>query len=285
MNQKALPEPPSCRSHEESSSSSSLNGRVAKSSQDDELSPPIRRPGSSPDFTTGKNPSWNGSLSLTEYKVYPSDGVADASTQTEENSSRATVAQNTCTRGVSTDEGLLEPEKCDDQEDHVTVTIEAPENSRNLVSPPPSTSSATSSSGRTDTLESLIRADARKLNSFRILEEEDFQMPSSTKLKASNVILQLISCGSVSVKDHSFGLIPSYKPRFSNSKFPSPLFSSSLMLGELDCLAENPRFMGMKLEDKEYFSGSLVETTMVKEAAPTLKRSNSFTADRSISLP
>ncbi|KAL8029710.1 hypothetical protein ABFX02_14G242500 [Erythranthe guttata] len=279
QNQKALPEPPSSRSHEESSSSSSLNGTTTKTSQEDEVSPPDQRPCSSsvsPEFINGKNSSWNGSLSLTEYKIYKSDGLADASTQTEENSNRAVANRDTCTRGVSTDEALLEPKN------EVPRVIKGiPATSRNLVSPPPSTSSASSSSGRTDTLESLIRADARKLNSFRILEEEEFRMPSHAKLKASNMIMQLISCGSISVKDHSFGLIPTYKPRFSHSKFQSPLFSTSVMLGDLDCMSDNPRHMGVTLEQKEYFSGSLVEMSMLKEGVPKLKRSSSFNADRS----
>ncbi|KAL1544105.1 protein SOSEKI 3-like [Salvia divinorum] len=283
-NQKALPEPPSSRSQEESSSSSSLNDRTTKTSQDDELSPPDQRPCSSsvsPECSNEKNSSWNGSLSLTEYKVYKSDGLADASTQTEDNTNRGVRARDTCMRGVSTDDGLVESESsgaCPSQAPRMKAT---PEIRRDFVSPPPSTSSVSSSYGRTDTLESLIRADARKLNSFRILEEEEFRVPSHSKLKASNMIMQLISCGSISVKDHSFGLIPTYKPRFSHSKFPSPLFSTSLMLGELDCLAENPRLMGMTLENKEYFSGSLLERNMMKEGAPKLKRSSSFNADRS----
>ncbi|KAL0460135.1 UNVERIFIED_CONTAM: protein UPSTREAM OF FLC [Sesamum latifolium] len=284
QNQKALPEPPSSRSQEESSSSSSLNGRTTKSSQDDELSPPVQRPCSSavsPESSVGKNSSWNGSLSLTEYKVYKSDGLADASTQTEEKASRVVETRDTCTRGVSTDDGTLENDSHGTHQGQVSRVKPTPEICRDVVSPPPSTSSASSSSGRTDTLESLIRADVRKLNSFRILEEEEFRMPSGTKFKASNMIMQLISCGSISVKDHSFGLIPTYKPKFSHSKFPSPLFSTSLMFGELDCLAENPRLMSMKLEDKEYFSGSLAETTTLKENVPTLQRSSSYNADRS----
>ncbi|KAI3450626.1 hypothetical protein Pfo_007291 [Paulownia fortunei] len=282
QNQKALPVPPSSRSQEESSSSSSLNGRTTKSSQDDELSPPVQRPCSSavsPESSIGKNSSWNGSLSLTEYKVYKSDGLADASTQTEEKASRVVETRDNCTIGVPTDDGSLEPDSNGTHQNQVSQVKQTPEICQDFVSPPPSTSCA-SLSGRTDTLESLIRADVRNLNSFRILEEEGFRMPSSTKLKASNMIIQLISCGSTSVKDYSFGRIPTYKPRFSHSKFPSPLFSTSLMLGELDCLAENPRLMGMRLEDKEYFSGTLAETSMLKEGVPTLKRSSSFNADR-----
>ncbi|KZV36926.1 protein UPSTREAM OF FLC-like [Dorcoceras hygrometricum] len=64
-------------------------------------------------------------------------------------------------------------------------------------------------------------------------------MPSNVKHKVTNIIMQLISCVSFSVKDHSFGQIPTYKQRFSHSKFPSQLFSTSSMLEGLDCLAYN----------------------------------------------
>lgn len=272
QNPKQLPEPASSRSHDEASSSSSLNGKETRHSQEDELSPGQRTGSSevSPESRDGKS----SCLSLTEYKIYKGDGLADAATQTEENGGRHKTRE-TCTRGVSTDDGLLEPQ-C-----QAPLVKENLEICRDAVSPPPSTSSPLSSVGKTETLESLIRADASKMNSFRILEHEDIRVP--TRLKASNLLMQLISCGSISVKNHSFGLIPSYKPRYSHSKFPSPLFSTSIMLGELDCLAENPRLMGLRLEDKEYFSGSLVESKILKEEAGghnVLKRSSSYNAER-----
>ncbi|CAN4120394.1 unnamed protein product [Withania somnifera] len=280
-NPKLLPEPQSSRSQDDTSSSSSMNEKGTKNSQDDESSPPVQRSGSSAvspqSSSAGKSSSWNGSLSLAEYKIYKNDGLADASTQTDENASKATHPE-TCTKGVSTDDGTIEPENNEIHEVQVRQRNESAQISRETVSSAPPSSSASSSGGRTDTLESLIRADINKLNSFRIIEGEEFRVPK-TKLKPSNVLMQLISCGSISVKDHSFGLIPTYRPRFSHSKFPSPLFSTSLSLGDLDCLAENHRFMGLRLEDKEYFSGSLLETHMPKE--PTLlKRSSSYNADR-----
>lgn len=289
QNLKQLPEPTSSRSHEDSSSSSSLNGKEIKNSRDDdELSPPVERPGSSgvsPESGAGKHSSWANSLSLTEYKIYKTDGLADAATQTEDNMGRSKVRE-TCTRGVSTDDGTLAEPDC--SENYQNRLLRGKENSEiccDSVSPPPSTSSASSSGGKTETLESLIRADANKINSFRILQEEDIRMPNNARLKATNVLMQLISCGSISVKDHSFGLIPTYKPRFSHSKFSSPLFSTSMMMRELDCLSENPKFMGLRLEDKEYFSGSLIETKLLKEDGHTsLKRSSSYNADRSVSF-
>ncbi|KAL5765682.1 hypothetical protein ACOSP7_016299 [Xanthoceras sorbifolium] len=284
---KQLPEPGSSRSQDDSSSSSSMNGKGTRHSQDDDLSPSVQRPGSSgvsPESTVGKNSSWEGSLSLTEYKVCKSDGSADASTQTEENVNKPKTKE-TCTRGVSTDDGSIEPESNRNYQNRVPCLKEHSEICGHpvSVSPPPSSSSASSSGGKTETLESLIRADVNKINSFRILEEEELRMPTNPRLKATNMLMQLISCGSIAVKDHSFGLIPTYRPRFSHSKFPSPLFSTSIMLGELDCLSENPRLIGLRLEDKEYFSGSLIETKMLKEEADehnALKRSSSYNADR-----
>lgn len=281
QNLKQLPEPTSSRSQDESSSSSSLNGKETKHSQEEELSPPVERPGGSCSVSpeSGKNSSWGGSLSLTEYKIYKSDGLADASTQTEENVNKP-KALETCTRGVSTDDGPLESD-CSYYQNPIPCLKENSEICSDSVSPP-SSSSASSSGGKTETLESLIRADVSKINSFRILEEEELRMPNNARLKASNVLMQLISCGSISVKDHSFGLIPTYKPRFSHSKLPSPLFPSSIMFGELDCLSDNPRLKGLRLEDKEYFSGSLIETKLKEEDGhTTLKRSSSYNADRS----
>lgn len=230
--------------------------------------------GVSPESRGEKSTTSGGCLSLTEYKIYKTDGLADASTQTDENikgnntnhnNNNINKPQETCTRGVSTDDMAVD-----------SSPQNLKQNPEIQPDPSPPSSSTSSSIGKTETLESLIKADASKLNSFRRPE-----IQSNTKLRATDMLMQLISCGSISVKDHSFGLIPSYKPRFSDSKFQSPLFSTSVMLGDLDCLPENPRFMSMRLEDKEYFSGSLVETKVIKEeGVPTLKRSSSYNADR-----
>lgn len=284
QNPKQLQELVSSRNQDESSSSSSLNGKEAKHSQDDDISPPLQRPVScsvSPESRVGNNSSSGGSLSLIECKVGKNSGAANASTQTEENVS-SYIVRETCTRGVSTDERALEPECNEIYQNHVSRTNESSGICRDSVSPM-SSSSASSSAGKTETLESLIRADANKINSFRILEEEDIRMPSNAKLKATNVLMQLISCGSLSVKDHSFGLIPTYRPRFLHSKFASPLYSTSIMFGELDCVSDNSRMMGLRLEDKEYFSGSVIETKILKEEGEnfaSLKRSSSYNADR-----
>ncbi|CAI8592931.1 unnamed protein product [Vicia faba] len=278
---KRLPEPVSCRSHDEASSSSSMNEREGRNSQEDEISPREHHTGSSdlsPESSDGKSDCQ--SLPLTEYKIYKADGLSDASTQTDERVSRP-QKQKTCTRGVSTEDRSLESE-CDEICEIQPEVKDDSEIRTDVVFPPLSNSSPSSSAGKTETLESLIRADASRMNSFRILEEEGMQMQTTTRLKASSLLMQLISCGSISVKNHSLDLIPSYKARFSHSKFPSPLFSNSVMLGELDCLVGNPKVSSFRMEDKEYFSGSLVESKMAKEEDEQnlLKRSSSFNAER-----
>lgn len=275
MKQIVVEPPPSSRSMDDSSSSSSMKGtnKHSHSQEDDELSPPALRSVSSPDSRDAKNSS--SSWCLAEYKVYKSEGLADASTQTDETVNKPV---ETLSRGVSTDEALSSESESGEPscEEEGKEIEESGETSRNSVSPPPVSS-------RTDTLESLIRADVTKMNSFRILEQEDVRMP---RLRASNVLMQLISCGSISVKDNKFGLVPTYKPKFSHSKFPSPFFSSSafMMGGDVDRLSETPSLMSLRLEEKEYFSGSLVETKLQKKNAAdgnsSLKRSSSYNGDR-----
>jgi hypothetical protein len=262
-----------------------MNEREGRNSHEDEVSPSQHTGSSdvSPESRDGNSDSQ--SLSLTEYKIYKSDGLADASTQTEEYTSRNST-QKTCTKGVSTEDSSLESE-CDEIcETQVPQVKDNSEICPDVDSSPLSNLSPLSSRAKTETLESLIRADASRMNSFRILEEDGIQMQTSTRMKASNLLMQLISCGSISVKNHSLDLIPSHKARFSHSKFPSPLFSTSVMLGELDCIGGNPKVTSLRMEDRGYFSGSLVESKMIKEEDEhnVLKRSSSFNAERYVLL-
>ncbi|KAK4773635.1 hypothetical protein SAY87_028654 [Trapa incisa] len=279
---KQLPAPTSSKSQDDSSSSSSMNEKECKHSQEDGQSSPLHLHSSSrvsPDSGTGRNSTWNGSLRLTEYNVYKNDGLADASTQTDENVSSVKI-QETCTRGISTDDASLDNQSMPYQNNSSNMKKSSEVRSES-VSPQPTTSGASSFSRKNETLESLIRAEASMMNSYRIIREEEIRMPANARMKATNMLLQLISCGSISVKDNSFDLIPTYRPRYSPS-FPSPMYSTS-MLGDLDCISENPRSIGLRPGDKEYFSGSLIETKVLPENGDglvALKRPYFFNADR-----
>nr|XP_043611893.1 protein SOSEKI 3-like [Erigeron canadensis] len=195
---------------------------------------------------------------LTRYKIYKTNGLVDSSTQTEEYVKVKKPKERT-TR-LSVDNGVLESLYEDS---------------------PPSSPGASSFSGKMDTLESLMKADGSKLNSSERLVDREYKNPTNTKLRASNKLLQLISCGSVSGQDHDFGRSLSCRSSSLNSKVMSRLRSSSVILKELDCLSENDRFVDVKLEDKQYFSGSLMETkSLKKEDFGSLKRSSSYTANR-----
>ncbi|XP_020113348.1 protein UPSTREAM OF FLC-like isoform X2 [Ananas comosus] len=229
--------------------------------------------------------SRTSSLSPTEYRIYKPVGAQDASTQTDDRKGKNPVQAETRTTGVSTDDGPLDFQERDPK--RTPRSNEQPE--MIIESSPPLTSSSVSSGGRIDTLESLIRAEASKRNSFRILEEEEVYVPVASRLRATNLLMHLITCGSISVKDHrSFGLVPTYRPRFTHMNFPSPFFSTSMMVGDMDGFSEKPRMMGMRLEGAEYFSGSLLETKRHKEGeagVPILKRSSSFDEDRTSKIP
>ncbi|KAJ0970233.1 hypothetical protein J5N97_023110 [Dioscorea zingiberensis] len=227
--------------------------------------PPLRSPPPHSSSSSGTGCSEGGAGSPVEFRVCKPSSALDAATQTEE-----ARRKETCVRGVSTDDGSVDLDSDESRRDRnvkqkQSSEIEMEDNI-----------SSVSPGGKIETLESLIRAEV-KMNSFRISEGDRMLVSTKTRLKTSNLLMQLITCGSISVKDHH--------SRFSHMKFTPTVLRDSVMLREFDCLSDNPRLMGLRLEDKEYFSGSLIETNRHREEAvaemPTLKRSSSFNADRS----
>ncbi|KAF6168519.1 hypothetical protein GIB67_015066 [Kingdonia uniflora] len=201
-----------------------------------------------------RNQSWS-SLDLNEYKVYKSDShgeyalkAADASTQTDEK--RRTIQEN------------------DEQVSGESLDSQTTELSREEISPPPSSSSP-------ETLETLIKADGCISRSE--LHDPTDDIHPNTKAKASTVLKQFLSCGPFSSrdagKDQGFSLVSHYESRLPRGPRTSK--------GD-DSLMGTPNFAGMSLEDKEYFSGSLIETK--KEEFAIFKRSSSYNADRSSKL-
>nr|ABF98310.1 auxin-regulated protein, putative, expressed [Oryza sativa Japonica Group] len=228
-----------------------------------------------------------GSASPAEFRVYKPTGCVDAATQTDDLGRRSVrKVPEMHKKSLSTDHDSVVREITEYRQSQPRRSAELQGIAREAMSQCHTPLSIPSSRGKSESLESLIRADNNALNSFRILEEDDIIMPTCPKLRPANVLMQLITCGSLSVKDHeNIRLVEGYKPRFPNMKFPSPLISRTMMMGELDYLSENPRLMGMRLEDKEYFSGSLIETKMQRDVPAdrysALKRSSSYNAERS----
>ncbi|KAK4777715.1 hypothetical protein SAY87_017902 [Trapa incisa] len=233
-----------------------------------------------------RNQSWN-SIDLQEYKVYKTElsgelapaarTAADAATQTDDRWRRYR-------RPVKAEQKEFvvtcppEPEKKESQTTELT---------RDEISPPPSDSSP-------ETLETLLKANGRMVlaastgdNSNRERPDRTTEcLPSGGRMRASAVLMQLITCGSFSfrncganyVKDQGLSLISQYKPATSRGgKTTTASIGNGVAIsGEASCLSKT------KLEDKEYFSGSLIETSSKKlEAGPALKRSSSYNADGS----
>lgn len=148
--------------------------------------------------------------------------------------------------------------------------------SREEISPPPSDSSP-------ETLGTLMKVDGRLGLRSSVPAKENLTADNypSGRMKASSVLLQLLSCGAVSLKesmsgtgsgkDQRFSLVGHYKSRL-------PRGAGNQEGKEVGTLMEIPDLSRVRLEDKEYFSGSLIETKKLE--APAFKRSSSYNADR-----
>ncbi|KAL6662023.1 hypothetical protein ACP70R_001407 [Stipagrostis hirtigluma subsp. patula] len=206
-------------------------------------------------------------------------GAQDASTQTDD-SERDVPEKPIHMAGVSTEDSTSDAEIQECHERSSQVSPKGPQTIRES----PQLCSSDSPGGRVETLESLIRAEASRRSSFRTLEEEHMFGPMSGKFKPANLLMQIITCGSISVKDHrGFGFIPTYRPRFTQVEFPSPVFSTPMALRHLDKMPCNAKTIGMRAPESEYFSGSLVEAKKQAESGRgmgTLKRSSSYDEDR-----
>ncbi|GKB86108.1 upstream of flc-like protein [Tanacetum coccineum] len=209
-----------------------------------------------------RNQSWSA-IDLHEYKVYTSGEsarklAADVSTQTDS--------------GVNKRRGQREIIKEEDEEEI------------SELSPPPSDSSP-------ETLESLMKADGKLI--LRPEIDHDHNKPNPTvgnKVKTSSVLMQLFSCGSISFRDCGPGAYGKDNPGFSLiSHYKSRMLprgnglrtngEDHATVEDAVVLRKNRRVKKQIVtEDKEYFSGSLIETK--KEVVPVIKRSNSYNGNR-----
>ncbi|KAI4368822.1 hypothetical protein MLD38_017337 [Melastoma candidum] len=233
-----------------------------------------------------RNQSWS-SIDLGEYKVYKTEtsselnpkAAADAATQTDDKRRRRRPASKT--REIEDEIHELQEKECGgpEQQNPPSQTTEL---NAGEISPPPSDSSP-------ETLETLMKADKRLM--LRPVKEEGEENSTSTmstsvhsgRMKASSVLMQLLSCGSLSfkdcgatyIKDQGTSLVSLHKEKAAEIQ-GTPRSRGGRRKGQISGDASSLK--GMKLEEKEYFSGSLIETK--KEEIPCLKRSNSYNADR-----
>ncbi|CAH8267601.1 unnamed protein product [Arabidopsis lyrata] len=126
-----------------------------------------------------------------------------------------------------------------------------------ITSPPQSDTSP-------ETLESLMKADGRL-----ILFPEDQELNGTVeKMRPSAVLMQLISCGAMSFKKCG----PTLRNGNTSSRVEWRTGNYRLERAEKELRS----FGRVNLEEKEYFSGSLIdESSSKKELVPALKRSSS----------
>ncbi|KAJ3676665.1 hypothetical protein LUZ60_004077 [Juncus effusus] len=196
--------------------------------------------------------SWGGSVDLNEYKVYKSDPATTITTKAADVSTQ-------------TDDRRLPRRR---SPDFPPLHQPAAELGSDEISPPPSSSSP-------ETLETLIKTEVRSSCHQRApsesLDDQDRTVGSIAggRIRATAVLMQLISCGSIQVKD------------------PTEQYSGKLTRGRSDLKGKETdgamERVGFDPMDREYFSGSLVETKKKDRedsADGLLKRSNSYNADR-----
>ncbi|KAF8404555.1 hypothetical protein HHK36_009442 [Tetracentron sinense] len=119
---------------------------------------------------------------------------------------------------------------------------------------------------------------------------EDCDPTTEPIMPRNSVLLQLISCASsVGIKGRNAQLLkhPSNtSARKSSSLHKGVLCKTATKMidaDEINYMSENPRFGNPQSEEKEYFSGSIVESMKEDRVTPepTLKKSSSYNEERS----
>lgn len=246
---------------------------IQKTREDSEFPPVARR----------RNQSWSSS-DFHEYLVYKAESPgellgrsgADASTQTEDKRLRRKAMRIVEEEDELREDRTIEP-VCKEPAEVEHSPNQSTELNRGEISPPLSNSSS-------ETLETLMKADGKVvLRPDTISEDPTANTQSSGKSKAPSVLMQLLYCGSMSFKhcrpvygkENGFSLNSQYK-----SLLPRGRCSNQAVKDVESPMAEyHGSEERIKLEDKEYFSGSLIEMKK-KEKFPALKRSSSYSVER-----
>ncbi|XP_074566399.1 protein SOSEKI 5-like [Curcuma longa] len=128
-----------------------------------------------------------------------------------------------------------------DEKPKALTMVESPaatELGQDEISPPPRSSSST------ETLETLIKEDSYRIVAAEPEEKERVEGRClNRRVKATEVLMHLISCGSTSVRTSGLSLMPQY----------------SGLLDRAESMGHFPSFRAMRAEEV-YFSGSLLET-------------------------
>ncbi|KAJ4715682.1 protein UPSTREAM OF FLC [Melia azedarach] len=176
----------------------------------------------------------------------------------------STTPHSRCSRGVSTDE--LEEQ-------------ETQNNNRNQTDHQTTPSS----------LLCREKSDQTTANLSKRFQDVDDNPADTLPPSRNSVLLQLISCGNLAVakaKNVSSLKQPvGKKSGINGGLHKGVLCKSAVKVAEeedmINFMSENPRFGNFQSEEKEYFSGSIVESASKDEIQPVLKKSNSYNEERS----
>lgn len=187
----------------------------------------------------------------------------------------STTPHSRCSRGVSTDE--LEYQE---------TNIQGPQ--KPISDTPKQDSSILSENQNQKQYQS-------KNSTSKRFEDGDPVTNVSTSGRNSSVLLQLIACGNLAVNKAKNmptvvkqPVVPNTMVKKSENLHRGVLCKTARKAAEDDqmisCMSENPRFGNLQAQEKEYFSGSIVESmnseNRVVGDQPMLKRSNSYNEER-----
>ncbi|KAK4417166.1 protein UPSTREAM OF FLC [Sesamum alatum] len=210
----------------------------------------------------------------------------------------STTPHSRCSRGVSTDEIEEFKQQQEDARKNGPAAQFSPDT--NSFSSP-STTSSSAVSDKTNNNGAIQNSGNNNNNTSKRFEDGD-PVGSEPLLSRNSMLLSLIACGgSVSFRKTvpppvvKQSLEPCVAARKSNGGGGSNLHkgvvckaAAKVVVEEADemmigCMSENPRFGNLQAEEKEYFSGSIVEGVAAErsEVEPRLKRSSSHNEERS----
>ncbi|XP_022740764.1 protein UPSTREAM OF FLC-like [Durio zibethinus] len=187
----------------------------------------------------------------------------------------STTPHSRCSKGVSTDE--LEDQETSNQEPQKTISQPAQQDASLL-----SQSSIL-----------FEKQNESKISISKRFEDGD-PVATGSAPSRNSVLRQLIACGNLAVNKTKN--VPTMKqPVVTNNVVKKSenlhrvvLSKSAVKVAEddqmINFMSENPRFGNLQAEEKEYFSGSIVESMNSENrivAEPVLKKSNSYNEERS----
>ncbi|KAL7131523.1 hypothetical protein ABFS83_12G009100 [Erythranthe nasuta] len=212
----------------------------------------------------------------------------------EEYEAGKTVVHTRCSTGVSTEEiqefKLKIPTKSTIINKPTEINLDA-----NSFSSPPSTTSPTLSDHSNNEI-SII--DSVNVNSKRFVVEDGDPVGNEPMLSRNSMLFSLIACGGSGPSFRKTAPpLPPTPPRKSGGSLHRGVVCKAAAAARvavedeedeeevvmIKYMSENPRFGNMQSEEKEYFSGSIVESIATEErlGGSGLKKSSSYNQERS----